>query len=130
MNRICTKEYTIPGTEITIEKDTTVLIPVMALHRDPKYYPNPDEFNPERFNAENQLGKTFVNRPYLPFGEGPRMCIGLRLGKMQTKTGLVLMLQKHRYELAERHIGREVEFSNRGVLLSPKDGLDLFVHSR
>lgn len=102
----------------------------MALHKDPQYYPDPEEFIPERFNAENQSDASFVNRPYLPFGDGPRVCIGLRLGKMQTKIGLILMLQRHCYELAPRHIGRDIEFNTRAFLLTPKDGLELIARSR
>jgi cytochrome P450 family 6 len=50
------------------------VIPVLGLHHDEKYYPDPDRFDPERFNEEEK-----VKRPpyvYLPFGDGPRICIG------------------------------------------------------
>lgn len=130
LNRICTKDYNIPGTEITVESGTPVLIPAMALHKDPKYYPNPEEFIPERFNATNRSGKTFLDQPYLPFGDGPRICIGIRLGKMQTKTGLVLMLQKHRYELAARHIGQQLRMQNNAFLLAIDGGLELIARNR
>jgi len=46
----------------------------MALHHDPKYYPEPEKFDPERFN-ENEKKKRH-HYVYLPFGEGPRICIG------------------------------------------------------
>jgi cytochrome P450 len=46
----------------------------MGLHYDPKYYPDPQRFDPERFNdAEKKKRSQYV---YLPFGEGPRICIG------------------------------------------------------
>lgn len=49
-------------------------IPIMGLHYDPNYYPNPEKFDPERFNDEN---KAKLNPyTYLPFGYGPRVCIG------------------------------------------------------
>lgn len=130
LNRECTKEYTIPGTDITIEQGTSILIPVLALQRDERYYPNPNEFNPERFNAENLTGNTFIDRPYLPFGEGPRACIGLRMGKMQTKTGLILMLQKHRYELLAKDLNEEIEMDPRSFLLAPKNNMELLVRDR
>ena len=57
-----------------MEKGTIVTIPVIALHHDPKYYPEPERFDPERFSEEeNQKRHHYV---YLPFGEGPRICIG------------------------------------------------------
>ena len=51
-----------------------VWIPLLALHRDPDNYPNPDEFNPERFSKEAIEARHPMT--YLPFGGGPRNCIG------------------------------------------------------
>lgn len=49
-------------------------IPVAAIHHDPQYYTNPKKFEPERFSDEN---KSKINpSAYLPFGTGPRNCIG------------------------------------------------------
>lgn len=123
-------DYTIPGTDIVIEKGTTVLIPALALQRDERYYPNPNEFNPDRFSVENLSGTTFVDRPYVPFGEGPRICIGLRMGKMQTKTGLILMLQNHRYEVLPEDDDKEIEIDPRAFLLAPKNDMHLLVRPR
>lgn len=74
INRVVTQPYTIPGTSTEIEKGVRVVIPVYAIHHDPRYYPEPDRFDPERFGD-----KAKASRPpytYLPFGEGPRNCIG------------------------------------------------------
>jgi cytochrome P450 family 6 len=51
-----------------------VLIPVAALHYDPKYYPELERFDPERFSEEEKQKRHHY--VYLPFGEGPRICIG------------------------------------------------------
>jgi cytochrome P450 family 6 len=74
LNRICTKDYKVPGSNIVIKKDTKVWIPVLGLHRDPEFYPDPEKFDPERFSDDNKN----QHRPYtfIPFGEGPRVCIG------------------------------------------------------
>jgi cytochrome P450 family 6 len=72
--RKCSKPYRIPGTDTVLEKGITVVIPVVALHHDPKYYPEPDRFDPERFNEEERQKRHHY--VYLPFGEGPRICIG------------------------------------------------------
>jgi cytochrome P450 family 6 len=74
LKRECTKDYEIPGTDVVLENGMTTVIPIYALHRDPKYYPEPERFDPERFNANEKAKRhQFV---YLPFGEGPRICIG------------------------------------------------------
>ena len=69
------KPYTFSGpTQLTIPENIRVWIPAYALQRDPKIYPNPDTFEPERFNEE-----AIKNRHpsyFLPFGDGPRNCIG------------------------------------------------------
>lgn len=91
LNRVCTKTYTIPGTEVTISPGTPVLIPVQALHYDPRYWTDPKKFDPDRFSAENI--KKIVPGSYLPFGIGPRMCIGNRLALLDMKILLIKLLQ-------------------------------------
>lgn len=50
------------------------MIPLFGLHYDPEYFPNPEKFDPERFaDEDNESSSSFV---YLPFGKGPRNCIG------------------------------------------------------
>lgn len=73
--RSCTvPEYTFPEINLTINQDVKVLIPIQALHRDKKYFSEPEKFKPERFNAGTKYDmKHFV---FLPFGEGPRACVG------------------------------------------------------
>lgn len=59
---------------MTIEKGTAVVIPTYGLQTDPQYYPDPEKFDPERFSKE-EIAKRHPYT-YLPFGEGPRNCIG------------------------------------------------------
>jgi cytochrome P450 family 6 len=74
INCHCTKTYKVPGTEIVLEKGILTVIPILALHHDPEYYPDTQRFDPERFSKDNKEKRHhFV---YLPFGEGPRVCIG------------------------------------------------------
>lgn len=87
-DRQCTKPYTIqPVTSeekpIHIEKGEIIWIPIFGIHHDPKYYPEPQKFDPERFNDEN---KHKINPyTYLPFGVGPRNCIGSRFALLEWK---------------------------------------------
>ncbi|XP_068627977.1 cytochrome P450 6B7-like [Battus philenor] len=91
LSRECMKKNSIPGTDVTIDPGVIINIPVQALHLDPKYYDNPTEFRPERFLPEEE--KKRHKYVYLPFGEGPRKCIGSRLGLIQSMSGLVAILQ-------------------------------------
>ncbi|XP_058536718.1 cytochrome P450 3A6-like [Ochotona princeps] len=86
--RVCKKDIEING--VSIPKGTAVAIPVYALHQDPKYWTEPYEFCPERFNKKN---KDNINPyVYLPFGAGPRNCIGMRFALLNIKLALVRLM--------------------------------------
>lgn len=58
------------------------------------YYPNPESFNPERFNSENGGVKSFKDRFVLiPFGDGPRICLGMKFAYMQVKAGIAAIVK-------------------------------------
>ena len=74
LNRKSATKYTFEETGFTVDEGVAILVPVAALHYDPKYFPNPENFDPERFSDENK--HKIVPYTYLPFGDGPRNCIG------------------------------------------------------
>lgn len=79
LSKICTADYNLPpctksNNGIKLEKDTPVVIPIYALHRDAKYFPNPEKFDPDRFSDSNK--SNILKGSYLPFGEGGRLCLG------------------------------------------------------
>lgn len=122
--RSATANYPVPNTDVTIKEGTLVFIPVHAIHHDPEYYPEPDRFDPERFSPE-QINQRH-NMTHLPFGEGPRNCIGLRFGKMQTKIGLIMLLKNFEFKLCSKSIVPLV-ISEQNIILKSKGGLYLSV---
>ncbi|XP_014365966.2 cytochrome P450 6B5-like [Papilio machaon] len=89
-------DYLIPGTDVTVKKGQTIVLSGWGIHRDPKYYPNPDKFDPERFSPENERNRHSC--AYLPFGAGPRNCLGMRFAKWQSQVCIVKFLSKFRVE--------------------------------
>ncbi|XP_078683107.1 cytochrome P450 3A8-like [Branchiostoma floridae x Branchiostoma belcheri] len=79
---------------LTIPKDMFVMVPVLAIHYDPGRWPEPKNFIPERFTKEAREKRD----PYdwLPFGAGPRNCIGMRLAMMELKVGVAKILMEYR----------------------------------
>jgi cytochrome P450 family 9 len=97
VDRVCTKPYTIePKTPdekpVHLENNSLIWLPIMGLHRDPQYWPDPDRFDPERFSEEN---KANINSyAFLPFGSGPRNCMGSRFALLETKTLFFYILSR------------------------------------
>ncbi|KAI2474186.1 hypothetical protein C4B38_000259 [Diabrotica virgifera virgifera] len=73
VDRVPIADYKFQGTDSVVEKGVTVLIPSYALHRDEKYYPQSEVYDPERFR-EDITSEGLTN---IPFGAGPRSCIGI-----------------------------------------------------
>lgn len=69
LNRICTKDYPIPNSDLVITEGTPIIISHLGLMRDAKYFPEPDKFWPDRFTEENSSYNASV---FVPFGDGPR----------------------------------------------------------
>lgn len=63
-----------------------------TLHRNPKYWTNPDQFDPQRFNKNNRAHHP--KNAYIPFGSGPRVCVGKHLGLMIMKIAITMILQQ------------------------------------
>jgi len=84
-------DYTIPAYSV-------VFITPWAIHRDPRWYPQPERFDPGRFTPENEAARP--RYAYLPFGGGPRVCIGSSFAMMEARLILALVIQRFRLTLA------------------------------
>lgn len=124
LNRECTNDYQVPNSKVVIKKGTQVIIPLLGYVMDPKYFPDPERYEPERFCGER---KNYDEDAYYPFGEGPRNCIGVRMGVMVAKISLVLLLSKFTFEATQ---GPKFVFEPGTVGLIPKDGIKFKIGQR
>ncbi|KAL3866302.1 hypothetical protein ACJMK2_043609 [Sinanodonta woodiana] len=118
-NREASADTEVCGVKIPKGLDVTVV--VSAVHYDPEFWPNPHKFDPERFSPENKGNiKPFT---FLPFGAGPRNCIGMRLALLEAKMAIVEMLQNFRFVTApETEIPPKLD---KGALTKPANGVYL-----
>ena len=93
------------------------------LHRNPSYWPDPYKFDPERFNPNKE--QTYPTFAYLPFGGGPRKCIGKGLALLEAKMILVAILEdKHFKRTNDTEVPLELSV---GITMSPKNGIKLSI---
>lgn len=124
LNRECTEDYPIPNSKLTIRKGTAIIISLLGQLRDENYFPEPDRFIPERFLDENQK---YNSAAYIPFGDGPRFCIGARFGKLAARSGIVKLLHSFKFHKID---DREIEYANYSVPLVAKDGINVRISKR
>lgn len=124
LNREATKDYLVPGTKHVLHKGMSVIIPVHAIHHDPEIYPNPEIYDPDRFSPEEMKKRNPF--AFLSFGEGPRVCIGLRFGMMQARIGLAFLLDNFKFSTCSKSVVPLV-FSKTSFILTPDSGLWLKV---
>ncbi|XP_059717841.1 cytochrome P450 3A21-like [Haemorhous mexicanus] len=115
IERICKKDVEING--VTIPKGVVVTIPPYVLHHNPEYWPNPDEFRPERFSKENK--ESIDPYTYLPFGAGPRNCIGMRFALLILKVAIVSLLQHFTFQTC-KETQIPIKLSSVGLLTPEK----------
>lgn len=120
--RTALHDYKIPDTEITIPKGTMVTIPIYAIHWDENLYPDPEKFDPERFTQEQISARHSM--AYIPFGAGPRTCIGYRFGHVETKLGLAKILMNYKFNLDQSKTTVPLKISpTSAIILSPAENI-------
>eukprot|EP00058_Branchiostoma_floridae_P007457 XP_002592945.1 hypothetical protein BRAFLDRAFT_117763 [Branchiostoma floridae] len=99
-DRVCKEDTEVKG--LHIPAGTIVNIPAYAIHHDPEIWPEPEKFKPERFSKEEKESRDPY--AYLPFGSGPRNCVGMRLALMELKFALAKALQKVRFVTCDKTV--------------------------
>ncbi|KAH8300322.1 hypothetical protein KR044_012922 [Drosophila immigrans] len=103
---------------VSLKKGDVLFIPIIALHYDPENFADPNEFRPERFSDENKHEiKPFT---YLPFGVGPRSCIGNRMALMEVKSIVYHLMLNFQLVPAEK-TAKDMMKSIQGFTMVPKE---------
>ncbi|KFV64205.1 Thromboxane-A synthase, partial [Dryobates pubescens] len=109
-----------------IPAGAVVEVAVGHLHQNPEFWPEPEKFIPERFTEEAR--KEQHPFAYLPFGAGPRGCIGMKMGLLETKITLLRVLQKFQFKTCpETEIPLQLKSK---ATLGPKNGVYIMLESR
>nr|ADW23116.1 gossypol-induced cytochrome P450 [Helicoverpa armigera] len=121
LTREVVEDYTFPS-GLKVEKGLRIFLPLYHLHHNPEFFPDPEEYRPERFLPENK--DKIKPYTYMPFGEGPRLCIGMRFAKMQMTAGIITLLKKYRLELAPG-MPQNIEFEPNSFVSQVAGGINL-----
>ncbi|XP_071567882.1 cytochrome P450 9e2-like [Temnothorax nylanderi] len=133
VDRMCLKDLELPPAlpgikPFTIKKGCGIWVPVYGLQNDPKYFQEPEKFDPERFLSERK--KDSLNcGAYLPFGLGPRMCIGNRFALLETKVLLFHLLARCELKPCEK-TSVPMKIAKNSFLMKPEGGFWLNVTPR
>jgi cytochrome P450 len=103
--------------DVAIPCGSMVIVYVYGAHHAPRYWPNPEDFDTERFTKANEKLRPACT--YLPFGAGPRGCIGGNYAMLQILMILSELLRKYEFQLAP---GQKIE-ARPMVILRPKYGI-------
>ena len=122
MSRILAEPTTLGGHELPA--GALVIIPIYAIHRHRKLWSDPDRFDPNRFTPEREAGH--ARSQFMPFGFGPRTCIGMTFAMMEGVAILATLVRRARFEWDGRHLPEPLS----RITLRPKGGMPLFVWPR
>ncbi|CAO4368652.1 unnamed protein product [Caenorhabditis nigoni] len=122
INRVCLSDIVIRGQ--MYPKGSVVIAQPNTIHRSESNWDHPDIFNPDRFLAENsELESKSENLKWIPFGVGPRFCVGMRFAEMEFKMTIAKLIDKFELEIpmGEPHLIPECN----GIIMRPKDAVKL-----
>ncbi len=122
MERVAIEDDVVCG--IRVAKGTLIGASPWCLHRDPRHWSDPERFDPDRFLPEAVEAR--ARYTYLPFGAGPRVCIGNGFAMMEAQLLLAMIAREHRLERAPWHTVK----AEATITLRPKDGMTMIRRRR
>ncbi|KAF5270196.1 hypothetical protein FQR65_LT05676 [Abscondita terminalis] len=122
--RMCKKDYHVPNSDLVISKGTHVYLPIRGVHFDPEFYPNPEVFDPERFENGSASHQTCT---WIPFGNGPRHCIGSKFASASMKLSMATLLSNYEF-LLHPSTKTPIRYDPKAFLLQPEDPIRLIAN--
>ena len=110
-----------------IRKGVALMFNIVGMHRNPKFFANPEVFQPERFVPGNPEMESRPKGSFLPFGLGPRNCIGYKIAQLSALLFLAQFLARASVTLDDSKLDKDVELNTGGVTMSPLKGVWLRV---
>jgi cytochrome P450 len=104
-----------------VAASASIVIPIYVVHRHERLWDEPLRFDPARFSPEAKIGRHRC--AYMPFGAGPRTCIGSTFAMLEGKTMLATLLAQAKFELPEKEVPEPLA----RITLRPRAGLKLNV---
>ncbi|XP_070391494.1 cytochrome P450 3A14-like [Dermacentor albipictus] len=124
ITRQAKEDYVYNG--VQFKAGTCFMVPQYQVQRDPRYWPNPLEFKPERYLSDNEAA--LKQTAYTAFGVGPRQCLGTRLALLEMRCVAGKILQKYRLELGPSQKGT-MELGQYAMVSTPANGPWILLHS-
>lgn len=122
LGREVTHDCTIGNYHFT--RGTTIIVSQWVMHRDKRFFDNPEQFLPERWN--DNLEQRLPRCAYFPFGAGPRVCIGKTFSMMEATLTLAMVVQQFSFTLVQQH---SIELLP-SITLRPKQGVKMMLTRR
>jgi cytochrome P450 len=110
--------------DVSIAAGTTVMLCAYSVHRNPRYWDNPEDFDPERFTEERVAERH--RYAHFPFGGGPRVCMGQRFALMEAQLIVAMLLPRYRVDPAPGHVVEPEPM----ITLRPRGGLPVTIRDR
>ncbi|CAB0031705.1 unnamed protein product [Trichogramma brassicae] len=131
LDRLCRRSFELPpalpgGKPFLVEPGMNIWVPTSAIHRDPKYYPDPERFDPDRYYEKKVTINDTLN---LGFGIGPRSCIGNRFAILETKILLFFLLAKFTLKANEK-TSSPMRYDKKTFALKAEGGFWLHIEPR
>ncbi|XP_051160855.1 probable cytochrome P450 28d1 [Leptopilina boulardi] len=103
MLKVCTKETELIGSDgltCKMKPGNVAVISTYGLQMDPNHWPNPEKFDPDRFSDEQKAGRNKFT--FIPFGEGPRICVGMRMATIIIKLVVATILKNYQIQVSPK----------------------------